>query len=68
MTMIDKAPVARALSDFSRFRSTAPVPAVASMSPFLAPAPAAGEPAPVRRASDCGESAMRRLRHPFVSE
>ena len=34
-------------------------------SQFLAP-PVAAEERPVPRASDCGETAMRRLRHPFA--
>ncbi|GIE94884.1 hypothetical protein Ari01nite_23490 [Paractinoplanes rishiriensis] len=69
MTMTTKAPYAlvpRPLSDPSRFRSSTPIAAGGRLTPFLAP-PAAEDITPVLRASDRGQEAMHRLRHPFTS-
>ncbi|GGR77020.1 hypothetical protein GCM10010169_21520 [Micromonospora fulviviridis] len=57
----DRHPVAGA----PRSRGLAPAPACGSMAQFLSP-PSAEEEKPAPRASDCGEVAMHRLRHPFT--
>ncbi|MEV0454951.1 hypothetical protein [Catellatospora methionotrophica] len=57
----DRHPVA----DARPFRSLTPASAYGRTAPFLAP-PTAEEQKPAPRASDCGEVAMRRLRHPFT--
>ncbi|GAA0453092.1 hypothetical protein GCM10009531_51220 [Actinoplanes capillaceus] len=59
-------PVSRSLSDLSRFRRPAPVTPVGSLTPFLAPS-VTEYPTLVVRASDRGQQAMHRLRHPFAS-
>ncbi|TDC84968.1 hypothetical protein E1193_04190 [Micromonospora sp. KC606] len=48
-----------------RFRSLTPAAACGCMAQFLAPS-IAEEEKPAPRASDCGEVAMHRLRHPFA--
>jgi hypothetical protein len=58
------ASVSRPLSGLSRFRS--PVATAGGVTPFLAPA-GAEDLSPVLPASDRGEQAMHRLRHPFTS-
>ncbi|GGQ44620.1 hypothetical protein [Couchioplanes azureus] len=62
-----RAPVSRPLSELSGFRSPVPVATVGRLTPFFAPA-AAEDSTPVLRASDSGEQAMHRLRHPFASQ
>ena len=57
----DRHPVAGAPS----FRGPTPAPACGSMAQFLSPS-TAEEEKPAPRASDCGEVAMHRLRHPFT--
>lgn len=57
----DRHPVAGA----PRFRSLTPAAVCGCMAQFLAPS-IAEEEKPAPRASDCGEVAMRRLRHPFT--
>lgn len=57
----DRHPVA----DAPRFRGPAPAPACGSIAQFLSPS-TAEEEKPAPRASDCGEVAMHRLRHPFT--
>ncbi|GIE28501.1 hypothetical protein Ait01nite_015460 [Actinoplanes italicus] len=69
MTTTTKAlqpPISGPLSDLSRFRRTASVAADMNLTPFLSPF-AAADLTPAPRASDRGEQAMHRLRHPFVS-
>jgi hypothetical protein len=63
MTTITKAPH----SEPSRFQSADPAEAVENVTPFLAP-PTPEDLTPVCPASDRGEQAMDRLRHPFMSE
>jgi hypothetical protein len=53
--------------DVQRSRVLTPAAAFAGTSQFLAP-PTADEDEPVLQASDCGEVAMDRLRHPFAVE
>ncbi|MEV4759323.1 hypothetical protein AB0J86_30085 [Micromonospora sp. NPDC049559] len=57
----DRHPVAGA----PPFRSLTPAAAYGRMAQFLAPS-TAEEEKPAPRASDCGELAMHRLRHPFT--
>lgn len=65
MTTITAAPHAP-ISELSRFRAAAPAAAVGTLTPFLTPA--VNDVAPVLSASDRGEQAMLRLRHPFAPE
>jgi hypothetical protein len=81
MTMITTSPrtpdahSARVPSGFGRdqhpvvgaphFRSLTPAAACGCMARFVAPS-TAEEEKPAPRASDCGEVAMHRLRHPFT--
>jgi hypothetical protein len=57
----DRHPVAGA----ARFRNPTPAAACGCTAQFLAPS-TAEEEKPAPRASDCGDVAMHRLRHPFT--